>query len=1286
MWSNNRRLRHQRQFVLSTTALDDASGATAMREALAAFSTEQLLTAAALIDAVRAIARNVAVPARTFAQLVCALPVSADQLHAASRTLALSASSSAAPSSDAAHDAVDSSVAVRAREKRCADAVASRHAELERVLLDADAPAKLVYPLDALHALVVERLALAAPTHALQRQLARRIHLQLRLDFVRRAVASPLDSAAFLITHAAPGDANLTPTTTTTTTATATTGTTATTSTNGAVVAVSAAPPAKFAKLASATPSDALHDARVARLRLGGELVQWRNNVMQLHRANRLRSSVLAKQAAAAVQQERRREEARQKREEKERLRALKENDDEAYYKLVDQTKNKRLKDLLNQTDNYLRRLGAMVAMEKDGEFERHFSEKADRRSKQGRELVEAQQSAVQKRVDELQEGAAAAPTDGATVADSATAAVAAESSSSSTAAAAAAAQSGDGRDASYYTLAHTVEEEVTQPSILVGGTLKEYQLVGLQWLVSLYNNKLNGILADEMGLGKTIQTVSLVAYLTEKKQQPGPYLIVVPLSTMENWAYEFEKWAPSLQVVMYRGLPEVRKDIFNTEVAHGNFNVLITTPDFIIRDSRYLKQLKWFYLIVDEGHRMKNTKSKLSNVFKENYSTYRRLILTGTPLHNNLPELWSLLNFLLPRIFDSMHNFQQWFNAPFAGTDTDMQLKEEEELLIIRRLHKVLRPFLLRRLKADVESDLLDKVERVLRCDMSALQRMMYARLFEHSLLLFGDQGAIKKRSLMNTLMQLRKLCNHPYLFQEQDDWPIDENLVRYSGKFELLDRVLPKLKAAGHRVLVFSQFTSVMDIMEDYCQLRDYRFLRLDGSTKAEDRASSMLAFNKPDSEFFLFILSTKAGGFGINLQTADTVILFDSDWNPQTDLQAQDRCHRIGQRAEVRVFRFITANSVEERILERAMFKLGIDQKVIGAGLFNTKATAEERRAMLESLLAKPAKKRAPAPPTPAAAARARGRGRRGGRGGRGGRGKWSGASPSTTAASASAAVASTAASAATDDDNDDDDDDDSEEGENAEVLEMLDDVDDMRVLSDTEINKLLARMTNEEREAAEARAIELHGKEGGRRALSEAYTSLVDVTQLHEFKQFEKMDRERLAQRRAAWHAQGHSGEPPPVLLPEGDLPKWATAEEVAKVTVEKDDPATMSERYGRGQRERGEVQYYDRLGDDEWAALVDSGKDLDEIARLARERKSLGIDAQADDAGAVDAGAVDGDEDDEHRPDAVALDDDDRIEKTPRTRKRRGGGSNAATPAAAAATPAAASSTGKRRRK
>jgi hypothetical protein len=261
-----------------------------------------------------------------------------------------------------------------------------------------------------------------------------------------------------------------------------------------------------------------------------------------------------------------------------------------------------------------------------------------------------------------------------------------------------------------------------------------------------------------------------------------------------------------------------------------------------------------------------------------------------------------------------------------------------------------------------------------------------------------------------------------------------------------------------------------------------------------------------------------------------------------------------------------------------------------------------------------------------------------------------------------------------------------------------MEMLDDMDDMRVLSDTEINKLLARMTTEEREAAEARALEVHGKEGGRRALSEAYTSLIDVTQLQEFKLFEKMDRERLAQRRAAWHAAGKSGEPPPQLLPEGELPKWATAEEVAKVTVDKDDPATLLEKYGRGQRERGEVLYYDRLGDDEWAALVDSGKDLDEIARLARQRKSLGIEpARGNGADTVDAGAVDGDDDDEHNDAGNGADDDDGG-KTPRTRKRRAAAiaaNGAATPAAAVSAAASAtsatartpaSSGGKRRRK
>jgi len=496
-----------------------------------------------------------------------------------------------------------------------------------------------------------------------------------------------------------------------------------------------------------------------------------------------------------------------------------------------------------------------------------------------------------------------------------------------------------------------------SQPDILVGGQLKDYQIKGLQWLISLFNNSLNGILADEMGLGKTIQTISLVTHLMEKKNVNGPFLVVAPLSTVPNWKMEFEKWAPSVIKVVYKGQPLVRRELYQNIIQTGKFNVVITTYEYIIKDKNMLSRVNWKYIIVDEGHRMKNRNCKLSTILASSYKSKHRLLLTGTPLQNSLPELWSLLNFLLPHIFNSVENFEQWFNAPFSSSGEQVELNEEETLLVINRLHSVLRPFLLRRLKVEVEDQLPDKVEKVLKCELSAMQRRMYTAMQEHGVTFTstcnnGKGGSV--RGLMNTLMQLRKICNHPYLFNAEMDWNIDDDLVRASGKFALMDRILPKLKASGHRVLIFSQMTQLMDIMGDYFQYRNFKYLRLDGSTKADDRSSLLEQFNAPNSEIFIFMLSTRAGGLGLNLQTADTVILFDSDWNPQMDLQAQDRAHRIGQKQEVRVFRLVSLNSIEEKILATAMWKLNIDAKIIQAGMFNNQSNAEERKEFLENLL--------------------------------------------------------------------------------------------------------------------------------------------------------------------------------------------------------------------------------------------------------------------------------------------------------------------------------------------
>ena len=426
----------------------------------------------------------------------------------------------------------------------------------------------------------------------------------------------------------------------------------------------------------------------------------------------------------------------------------------------------------------------------------------------------------------------------------------------------------------------------------------------------------------------------------------------------MTNWSLEFEKWAPSLVKVEYKGTPLVRKSL-QGEVKLGKFNILLTTYEYIIKDKSFLSKIEWLYMIIDEGHRMKNAQSKLVHTLSTYYSTRYRLILTGTPLQNNLPELWALLNFVLPKIFHSSRSFDEWFNAPFANTGERLELNEEEMLLIIRRLHKVLRPFLLRRLKKDVESELPDKIERVIKCPMSSLQLKLYTLVKEKTLMPATGSAGAGIRRFNNTIMQLRKICNHPFVFDEVEQQlnpsRITNDLIfRVAGKFELLKRILGKLRVTGHRVLIFFQMTTVMNVMEDFLNAEQFPFMRLDGSTKAEDRSAMLKVFNAPDSPYFIFLLSTRAGGLGLNLQSADTVIIFDSDWNPHQDLQAQDRAHRIGQTKEVRIFRLVTNNSVEEVILARAQYKLNLDGKVIQAGKFDHKSTNEEREAMLRTIL--------------------------------------------------------------------------------------------------------------------------------------------------------------------------------------------------------------------------------------------------------------------------------------------------------------------------------------------
>ncbi|KAJ8903110.1 hypothetical protein NDN08_006425 [Rhodosorus marinus] len=631
----------------------------------------------------------------------------------------------------------------------------------------------------------------------------------------------------------------------------------------------------------------------------------WQNN------RNQARLKLCRDTEKYHVQKEKERERQRKKLEQ-DRFKALKENNEEEYMKLLEETKSDRVMHLLEQTGEYMKQLGAQVQMQKrladdskEGEEDVAIEEKEE--EKGGNTLYES----MRRRRDE------------------------------------------------YYSITHTIKEEVRQPSILVGGTLKYYQLEGLKWMVSLFNNRLNGILADEMGLGKTIQTISLIAYLMESKDVQGPFLIIVPLSTMGNWVREMDLWLPSATKVVYRGDPNARKAL-QLKYLKGNndLNVLLTTYEFVVRDKKVLGKSKWRHVIVDEGHRMKNADGKLAQILATHYRSNNRLLLTGTPLQNNLTELWALLNFLLPEIFQTAENFEHWFSAPFqekslGGSGETQGLNEEEKLLIINRLHQVLRPFLLRRLKSEVESQLPDKIETVIRCQQSEWQKVLYRQVQNKAAVSLGDGAGFQRFN--NMIMQLKKICNHPFLFYDDDQvWTLPSSfLVRSSGKFEFLSRVLPKLFRFNHKCLIFSQMTTALDYLGTLLEHMKVKYLRLDGRTKADDRPDMLDMFNSSD-EFRVFILSTRAGGLGLNLQTADTVIFLDSDWNPQMDLQAQDRVWRIGQKNEVRVFRLVSANTVEEKILEQANQKLRKDQLIIQAGRFDNKSSDAERRELLKNML--------------------------------------------------------------------------------------------------------------------------------------------------------------------------------------------------------------------------------------------------------------------------------------------------------------------------------------------
>eukprot|EP00611_Tribonema_gayanum_P023708 TRINITY_DN5050_c0_g1_i1.p1 TRINITY_DN5050_c0_g1~~TRINITY_DN5050_c0_g1_i1.p1 ORF type:complete len:1003 (+),score=418.58 TRINITY_DN5050_c0_g1_i1:2044-5052(+) len=495
------------------------------------------------------------------------------------------------------------------------------------------------------------------------------------------------------------------------------------------------------------------------------------------------------------------------------------------------------------------------------------------------------------------------------------------------------------------------------------GLMMRPHQLEGLAWLSYMHRHGCSAILGDEMGLGKTLQTIAFLGHLKWDLHLKGASLIVCPLSVLTTWLDEFKAWCPDLRVARLHSSAITEREHLKKAVL-GNleeYDAVITTYEMCTGDLKHLlsRMHVWRYVVLDEGHKIKNEEAMISQVVRR-IRCQGKLLLTGTPLQNNLHELWALLNYLLPDTFKD--------SAPFDKA-YDVNTGQVEEKMLAS-VHFVLAPFILRRLKSEVETSLpprgvievsvpLTKAQhfwyrQLLQRDSDVLQRLegsATATTNEDGVVL-APAGNDWKR-LQSLMMQLRKCCNHPYLFPGADPDPeaIDEGLVRASGKMVLLDRLLPRLKARGHRVCLFSQFTSTLDLVQDYCTLRGYRFRRIDGSVNRVRRAISIAEFQKQGSKVFIFIMSTRAGGLGITLTSADTVIMFDSDWNPMVDLQAMARVHRIGQKKAVAVYRLVTAGTVEQRMVQRAQKKMFLD-RIVNRG--SSKQAEEETSMSFKEML--------------------------------------------------------------------------------------------------------------------------------------------------------------------------------------------------------------------------------------------------------------------------------------------------------------------------------------------
>ncbi|CAI2386132.1 unnamed protein product [Moneuplotes crassus] len=553
-----------------------------------------------------------------------------------------------------------------------------------------------------------------------------------------------------------------------------------------------------------------------------------------------------------------------------------------------------------------------------------------------------------------------------------------------------------DGRENDFY-------EYKEQPSYITQGKLYDYQLKGLNWLAYSWHQSNNVILADEMGLGKTVQTACFLNYLMTVHQITKPFLICVPLSTLHNWRRELKLWLPQAYVVVLHGSKKSKEIIYEKEFSYKNhrlsslckFNVLLATYEVVMNEQRILSKIDWRVLIIDEGQRLKNINSKFYEK-AANLSTEFRILLSGTPLQNNFDELLNLCTFISPEEFSSKFKdeLREIFNhSLLAKKDTTLKAKGKDikfneddvqkETLLVNTLHTHLGKHLLRRRKKDVLKNLPRKKEVLIHSYLTKRQRQIYKLIFmkNYEGLQVLEKSSKKNtkvslRSSTNILTYLRLCCNHPFLLssrynpslraendlteESKNGQKIEDDIVKSSGKMKVIHRMLPKLLQKGHKILMFSQFKLMLNIISDYLNSQDLKFLRLDGDTKSSMRQRIIDTFNKDDSPYKIFLLSTRAGGLGINLQSADTIFIIDSDFNPHNDLQALSRAHRIGQKNDILIFRLISKSTCEEKLIETAQHKLLLgglyvqrDKRTQNLDTASSKSTSIEAKEMNQVL---------------------------------------------------------------------------------------------------------------------------------------------------------------------------------------------------------------------------------------------------------------------------------------------------------------------------------------------